>query len=87
MIGWPRYSAPLDCRQVARVVQRHIDGELDEDAARRVARHLEMCLRCGLDVRTYEALKRQLAGLQDPVEPETLARLRRFVDELAADRP
>jgi anti-sigma factor RsiW len=85
MMGWRRYDAPLDCRQVARIIQRHIDGELDEHAARAVARHLEVCLRCGLDARTYHELKRRLVHLQEPVDAATIERLRRFVSRLAAD--
>lgn len=78
-------SEPVDCRQVARVVQQHIDGELDGEAASAVGRHLEMCRRCGLDAETYRRLKRQLTGLQEPVDADAVERLRRFVNELSVD--
>jgi anti-sigma factor RsiW len=84
---WSRrsLSEPADCRQVARVVQRHIDGELDGEAAEAVARHLEMCRKCGLDAETYRRLKRQISGLHEPVDADAVERLRRFVDELTVD--
>jgi anti-sigma factor RsiW len=77
---------PADCRGVARLIQHHLDGELDEEAARVVAQHLEMCLRCGLEASTYRQLQRHLARLQEPVDDAVLERLRRFVDELNVDR-
>lgn len=77
---------PADCRQVARVVQQHLDGELDEQAARAVAQHLEVCLHCGLDASTYRELKRHLSRLQHPVDDAVVKRLRRFVDQFSVEK-
>jgi anti-sigma factor RsiW len=43
-----RRRRPLDCRQVGRVLQRDLDGELDPTGKEAVRLHLEDCLRCGL---------------------------------------
>lgn len=73
----------MSCHQVGRVLQSYLDDELDDDAAHRVAAHLEDCRRCGLEAEIYEALKVSLrrgpAGLADgPV-----TRLREFGERLA----
>jgi anti-sigma factor RsiW len=80
LIGTPNQ---MSCRQVGKVLQTYLDDELDDDAARKVAAHLEDCRRCGLEAETYEALKESLrrgpAGLAD----EPVARLRDFGERLA----
>ena len=72
----------MSCHQVGKVLQSYLDDELDPDAARKVAAHLEDCRRCGLEAETYEALKESLrrgAGLAD----EPVSRLREFGEQLA----
>lgn len=73
----------MSCHQVGKVLQSYLDQELDDDAARKVAGHLEECRRCGLEAETYEALKASLergpAGLAD----EAVNRLREFGERLA----
>jgi anti-sigma factor RsiW len=80
LIGTPKQ---MSCRQVGKVLQTYLDDELDDDAARKVAAHLEDCRRCGLEAETYDALKESLrrgpAGLAD----EPVARLRDFGERLA----
>ena len=73
----------MSCHQVGKVLQSYLDQELDDDAAHKVAAHLEDCRRCGLEAETYEALKASLqrgpAGLAD----EPVTRLREFGERLA----
>jgi len=73
----------MSCHQVGKVLQSYLDDELDDDAARKVAAHLEDCRRCGLEAETYDALKASLqrgpAGLAD----EPVTRLREFGERLA----
>lgn len=76
----------LSCRQVGRLLQSHLDGELDEVDSQRVAHHLEDCLRCGLEAETYQALRAALER-RAPVDPERLARLQDFGARLAAGDP
>ena len=81
---WRRRGAdqrPLNCKQVARVLQAYLNGDLDELDTRRVTAHLEDCRRCGLEAATIREIKRALAGRYQPA-PETVARLRAFCDDL-----
>ncbi|THA27930.1 zf-HC2 domain-containing protein [Streptomyces sp. RKND-216] len=74
----------MNCLQVTRVLQAYLDGEADEVTARRVARHLEDCRRCGLEAATYHEIKRALARRGTPDE-EALERLRGFGASLLRD--
>ncbi|CAN5215271.1 hypothetical protein BH20ACT3_BH20ACT3_13620 [soil metagenome] len=84
----------LSCKQVGRLLQTYLDDELDRDAARKVEDHLEDCIRCGLEVQAYEALRASLqrmpvgaigdhAGSTD----DPVARLRAFGERLAVRGP
>lgn len=82
---WAR--RPLSCPEVGRLLQRHLDGEIDELRARRIERHLEDCRRCGMTAETYSAIKRSLAEHRPAVPPETIDRLRAFGERLATEGP
>ncbi|HKX69677.1 MAG TPA: zf-HC2 domain-containing protein [Acidimicrobiales bacterium] len=72
---------------MGKLLQHYLDGHTDEDATAKVAEHLEDCRRCGLEAAIYREIKAALAR-RAPLLPETtLARLRRFGDQLAADGP
>ncbi|MFN2506076.1 MAG: zf-HC2 domain-containing protein [Acidimicrobiales bacterium] len=75
------------CAEVARVLQSYLDGQVDEMTARRVARHLEACRRCGLEARTYEAIKQVLARRKTDVDTDALERLRSFGELLVEQGP
>lgn len=80
---WRRQDGVASCREVGRALQRYLDGETDELQTRRIARHLEDCLRCGLAADTYLAIKQAL-GRQAPAVPsEAVERLRAFGERLA----
>ncbi len=72
------------CREVARVLESYLDGEVDDLTARRVARHLEVCRRCGLEASAYVEIKRALRkrGALDQV---MVQRLRAFAEEVAGE--
>jgi len=74
------------CMQVARQLHAYLDGEIDDVAARRIARHLELCRRCGLEASTYTEIKSALVRRGEPVPDEALERLRRFGEDLV-DQP
>ena len=90
---WARWRAMrgsrevASCRQVAKALQSYLDGALDAASARRVARHLEMCRRCGLEAETYAAIKAALARDGRDVDPDAVARLREFGARLADSDP
>ena len=73
----------LSCREVGKVLQSYLDGELDELRARRVARHLEMCRRCGMAAETYAEIKRALRGSAGSPPQDAIDRLRAFGEHLA----
>ena len=76
----PRPS--LSCRQVGRLLQAYLDGELRGPATVGVADHLADCVPCGLDASSYRWLTAQLAGLAPPADVHQLDRLHRFADQL-----
>lgn len=66
-----------------RVLQTYLDGVLDEVSARRVSEHLEDCRRCGLETEVYQEIKAALGQHDRAVDPEVIARLRHFGEQLA----
>lgn len=66
------------CREVARFLQLYLDGQLEEVRARRVNRHLERCRRCGMEARTYEAIKEAVARRKPDLDESSLERVRNF---------
>lgn len=75
-----------DCHRAARFLQHYLDGELDIDRASMVAEHLETCRRCGLEARTYEAIKVAISAtalFPDETDEAAVQRLRHFADTLA----
>ena len=75
----------IECMRVKSLLQPFLDGALDDGKRELVARHLEACHRCGLAASTYRALKNRLNDLGEPADPQSVARLEAFVDELDED--
>lgn len=69
------------CLRTSRVLQRYLDGEADDLTAARVAAHLEVCRRCGLEAQSYRAIKQALHG-RGNVDELALRRLRAFSGSL-----
>lgn len=74
----------LDCREVARLLQAFLDGEIADPLAVPVADHLQACLTCGMEADTYRWLRAAVAGLARADDPRQLRRLQRFVEALAS---
>jgi anti-sigma factor RsiW len=72
------------CMQVARTLQRYLDGDLDEPTRARVAGHLDVCRRCGLDAKAYRDIKTALAERGEDLPEEPMERLRAFAAELSS---
>lgn len=77
-----RRTRALSCRKVGKLLQTYLDGELDGTRGVLVAEHLDTCVRCGLDARTYRWLTAHLSGLAPPDGERQLDRLRAFADDL-----
>lgn len=81
-----RSRGPMTCAEVARRLQRYLDGDLDDDGAQRLAAHLELCRDCGMEAETYLAIKVSLAARgTDPLPADARTRLTDFVHRLAHD--
>lgn len=81
-----RPNAPANCREVATYLQPYLDGEVDDRTVERLAAHLEDCRKCGLEARTYRALKHALARRSAPSD-DALNRLHSFAEQLVAGSP
>ncbi len=87
----PSMLSMARCWQVMRVLQAHLDGEVDVETATWVSTHLEECRRCGMEAATYQSIKLALAERIDdptghgavPVDPAVLRRLERFAASLS----
>jgi anti-sigma factor RsiW len=86
MLPRTQSRGPLSCRQVGRLLQAYLDGELPDARSVLVADHLDACLRCGLEASSYRWLKTRLAGLALRTDDRQITRLRAFADALA-DNP
>ena len=72
----------LSCRKVGKVLQTHLDGELDVERRRKVAAHLEECERCGLEADVLEGVRAALRSRRERLPAATAAALREFSDRL-----
>lgn len=79
-----RRRMPPDCREVARVLQSFIDGELPASQADDVALHLEHCERCGIEEDVYRQVKQSLEQLAVAPDPEAIRRLRNSAEALTS---
>lgn len=70
------------CGDIMEVLQAYLDGEVDADEARRVAGHLEACTHCDRESEVYKSIKDSLANRRREVDPEVLAALRQFGEQL-----
>lgn len=88
MRAWRRRRSDRPaCRQVLRILQAYLDGELDADGAALVSAHLaEDCHRCGLEAEAYRAIKATLANQASNPDPATLERLRRLPLDVSVGR-
>ena len=73
-----RVSTEVNCREVGRVLQSYLDGEVEPGFATKIAEHLEKCKDCGLEEETYRRIKSSLADQDAHVDAEAVDRLREF---------
>ncbi|MDX1620420.1 MAG: zf-HC2 domain-containing protein [Nitriliruptorales bacterium] len=82
-----RFRTPPDCREVARILQSYLDGELPPSKTHLVAEHLEHCDRCGIEAEVYREVKRSLHELGTEPDPAAVDRLRSYAEGLITDEP
>jgi anti-sigma factor RsiW len=78
-----RLTAQGERHEVARLIQRYLDAEMDDEQAARVARHLEVCRDCGLAADTYQTIKAALARRRLTIDNDAVKRLTEFIERLA----
>ncbi len=83
MFGTPTVA---NCREVGQALQSYLDGEFDEVTARRIARHLAVCRRCGMNAAMYRQMKEALRRRSGELDPSAVARLRAFAQDLSENR-
>ena len=74
----------VKCRELGKVLQSYLDGDIEPDFADKLAAHLKDCRKCGLAEETYQRIKDSLAAKMPEVDPEAIARLRQFGNELSS---
>ncbi|MBI2168537.1 MAG: zf-HC2 domain-containing protein [Actinobacteria bacterium] len=84
MIRFRRRRTMLTCREVGRVLQAHLDGEIEHQKAQAVATHLNGCAGCGLEADVYSEIKAALRRQAGELAPDAVERLRRFGEHLSA---
>ncbi len=82
-----RAPAPRDemltCAEVGRLLQRFLDGELDDPATTgALDAHLDVCEPCGLEADVYRDIKAALRAHRADVGDASVARLRGFGERL-----
>lgn len=79
-----RRTGPMSCKEVGRLLQHYLDGDLDDLRAQRLAEHLDECRRCGLEAETYQRIKASLAARgASPLPADAVDRLTAFARRLA----
>jgi anti-sigma factor RsiW len=79
-----REKVPAGCAALSEHFQTHLDHELDDETARRIVEHLEVCKACGLEYETYRSIKTSVERMRPP-SPSAMARLTEFADDLCRD--
>lgn len=74
-----------ECHRTRQILQSWLDGELGREDAARVAAHLELCERCGIEAGMYQQVKDTLASLRVPPDPSVVARLDRFAQAIPGE--
>jgi hypothetical protein len=83
---WFRRRRPaVNCRELGRVLQSYLDGDVEPGFADKIAEHLDDCKDCGLEAETYTQIKDSLAGQRAEVDDDAVIRLRDFGESLAGD--
>ena len=76
----------LTCDEVMVLLQAYLDNECSTpEEARQVAEHLEACEACDRESQVYKDIKASLAARQRPVDPNVMAELRRFSQDLLTE--
>ena len=82
---WPsiQRGEQLACPEVARLLQQFLDDEVDDPVVvEALTVHLDECAPCGYEAETFRTIKAALAARREPLEPDSVDRLRAFGSSL-----
>ena len=80
-------AARLACRQVRRILQAFLDGEVTADRAEQIAAHLESCTRCNVEAEILEWVIAALRRLRPDLDLAAYTRLLDTVDQIGDHEP
>ncbi|MFU8840617.1 MAG: anti-sigma factor family protein [Nitriliruptoraceae bacterium] len=80
-------DARLGCRQVRRMLQSFLDGEVDPLEGELVAAHLESCSRCQVEAEIQQLVIAALRRLRPDLDLAAYTRLVEAAERLAASEP
>ena len=75
----------LGCRQVRKVLQAFLDGEIEAHRAELVAAHLESCSRCRVEADTLQRVITELRQHRPDLDLDAYTRLSDTLDRLTSD--
>ncbi len=78
MIKFLRRRSVMSCEEIMEVLQGYLDGEVDEETAKKVASHLHKCAHCAPEADLYSRIKESLASKQLVVDPDVMADLHAY---------
>ncbi|MFW2380414.1 MAG: anti-sigma factor family protein [Acidimicrobiales bacterium] len=73
-----RMRGRLTCTETLELLQQYLDGELSDEAARKIAEHLDHCTRCDQESEVYGKIKASIAAATEAPDQEVIERLERF---------
>lgn len=80
-----RLRREMSCGDVLEVLQAHLDGEVDAETARKVAKHLDKCRICDHEASVYTRIKSGLTSKRRVIDPVVLGQLEQFADRLVSE--
>jgi anti-sigma factor (TIGR02949 family) len=80
-------AARLGCRQVRRILQAFLDGEVTADRAEQIAAHLESCTRCNVEAEILDRVIAALRRLRPDLDLAAYTRLLDTVDQIGDHEP
>lgn len=78
MIKFLRRKSSMSCNEIMEVLQGYLDGEVDEETAKKVSSHLAKCDRCAPEANLYSRIKESLASKHLAVDAEVMADLHAY---------
>lgn len=80
------FKPGMSCRKAMKVMQAYLDGEVEENVAKKVAKHLNACEDCDKESLVFKKIKASLANRPENVNQEILNSLSAFTQDLVKNK-